>query len=275
MAIDKSILKSHLLKSQILKFSNSPTMMPLVLIPGLQGRWEYMRPAVDALSRFFDVHTLSLRGDVESLDDYVAQVVDVLDRANVDRAVICGVSFGGLVALRLAAARPERASALVLASTPAPGFRLKRRHRLYARLPWIFGPIFLLETPWRLREEVAAALPDRRARRTLRRATLRTLCTARLSVSQMAKRALLMTAIDPRSDCDRIQAPTLVVTGEPALDHVVPVDGSSAYAQAIPGARAVVLERTGHIGAVTRPEAFAAAVRDFVRSVRVQPDRVA
>ena len=23
---------------------------PLVLIPGLQGRWEYLRPAVDALS---------------------------------------------------------------------------------------------------------------------------------------------------------------------------------------------------------------------------------
>jgi hypothetical protein len=33
---------------------------PLVLIPGLQGRWEYLRPAVDALSVFFRVLTFSL-----------------------------------------------------------------------------------------------------------------------------------------------------------------------------------------------------------------------
>lgn len=248
---------------------------PLVLVPGIQGRWEYMRPAVDALSRSFDVRPLSLSGDARSLDDYVAQVVDVLDRARLDRAVICGVSFGGLVALRFAATRPERASALVLASTPAPGFTLRPRHRVYARLPWIFGPVFLMESPFRLRAEVAAALPDRRARRALGREALRTLCTARLSVSAMARRALLMTGVDLRPDCDRVQAPTLVVTGEPALDHVVPADGSSEYARLIRGARAVVLMRTGHIGTVTRPDAFADIVGDFVRSVRLQPDRVA
>ena len=33
---------------------------PLVLIPGLQGRWEYLRPAVDALSASFRVLTFSL-----------------------------------------------------------------------------------------------------------------------------------------------------------------------------------------------------------------------
>ena len=36
---------------------------PLVLIPGLQGRWEWMRPAVDALARRFRVLTFSLAGD--------------------------------------------------------------------------------------------------------------------------------------------------------------------------------------------------------------------
>ena len=33
---------------------------PLVLIPGLQGRWEYVQPAVDALSKMFHVITFSL-----------------------------------------------------------------------------------------------------------------------------------------------------------------------------------------------------------------------
>ena len=32
----------------------------LVLVPGLQGRWEYVRPAVEALARYFTVVTFSL-----------------------------------------------------------------------------------------------------------------------------------------------------------------------------------------------------------------------
>jgi pimeloyl-ACP methyl ester carboxylesterase len=69
-------------------------------------------------------------------------------------------------------------------------------------------------------------------------------------------------------DCARITAPTLVVTGERDLDRVVPVDGSSEYLRLIPNARAAVLERTGHLGSITRPEAFTAIVRAFTESQR-------
>jgi len=237
---------------------------PLVLVPGIQGRWEFMQPTVDALSRDFRPLPFSLRDDARSLDDYARQVSDTLDAAGVERAVIVGVSFGGLVALRFAAQHPSRTTALVLASTPGPGFTLRPRHRIYARLPWIFGPLFLLESPWRLRREVAAAIPDGRGRRALRRSTIATACRARLSLSAMARRALLMTSFDVTPDCSRVTAPTLVVTGERDLDFVVPAEGSIAYRHLIAGARASVLERTGHIGTVTRPDAFASLVRDFV-----------
>jgi proline iminopeptidase len=84
----------------------------------------------------------------------------------------------------------------------------------------------------------------------------------------MAARAHLITNSDIGADCERITAPTLVVTGEPALDHVVPVDGSSEYTRRIPNARAVVLERTGHLGSVTRPDAFCELIRAFVEGDR-------
>lgn len=246
---------------------------PLVLIPGIQGRWEYMRPAVDALSAHFRVLTFSL-DDATSLDGYVDQVVHALDERNIGRAVILGVSFGGLVALRFAAAYPERTAALVLASTPAPGWHLRPRHLFYARLPWIFGPLFLIESPWRMRAEFAAAFPNVRARRAFRRAALRTVLTAPISLSRMAARARLMSGLDLRADCARITAPTLVVTGERELDHVVPADGSSQYANLIPGARAVMLERTGHLGTITRPDAFSTLMRDFVGAELARPDEV-
>ncbi|PYR07806.1 MAG: hypothetical protein DMG00_16325 [Acidobacteria bacterium] len=223
----------------------------LVLIPGIQGRWEYMRRAVDALSKHFHVLTFSLC-NARTMDAYIDQVVRTLDENHVRRAVVLGVSFGGVVALRFAAAHPERTGALVLASTPGPGWHLRPRHRAYSRVPWIFGPLFLLETPWRLR--------------TFKREALRTILTAPISLSRMASRARLLSALDLGADCARISAPTLVVTGERALDHVVPADGSSQYVRLITDARAVMLERTGHLGTITRPDAFAEIVHEFVRA---------
>lgn len=238
---------------------------PLVLIPGLQGRWEYMRPAVDALSACFRVLTFSL-GDGD-LDDEVRRVAAVLAERRLERATICGVSFGGIVALRFAATYPASTEALVLASTPGPDWRLRPRHAVYARWPWLFGPLFLAETPLRMRAEMRAAFTETRTRRAFSENAVRTFVSAPVSLTRMAARARLIEAADRRGDCARVTAPTLVVTGEPALDHVVPADGSSAYARIIPGARVVVLERTGHLGSVTRPQAFAALVRDFVNGI--------
>ena len=196
-----------------------------MLIPGLQGRWEYLRPAVDELARYFRVLTFSLGAD--DLDGYARGVAAVMVNAKVERATICGVSFGGLIAVRFAAIYPTRCEALILASTPKPRLRLRRRHQTYLRAPWIFGPIFLAETPWRLRPEIRAAIPDGKARRRFSLRALRTAIGAPVSLSQMAARARMISTEDVTPDCARITAPTLVVTGERHLDHVVPDEGSS------------------------------------------------
>ena len=68
---------------ELIERGNGPA---LVLIPGLQGRWEYLRPAVDALSASFRVLTFSLgRGDLNS---YADQAAEMMARSGVERAVI-------------------------------------------------------------------------------------------------------------------------------------------------------------------------------------------
>jgi pimeloyl-ACP methyl ester carboxylesterase len=236
-----------------------------------------MRQAVDALSAHFRVITFPLCGEpgaglplerARGLDNYVSQVARVLDERRIDRAIICGVSFGGVVAVRFAATHPARTAGLILASTPGPAFHLKPRHRLYVRAPWIFGPLFVAETPWRLRAELAAALPEPSARTRFALTQLRTFLRAPVSLRRMAQRARYITTLDLADDCARITAPTLIITGEPGLDFIVPVEGSSAYLRVISGARGVVLERTGHQGVMTRPATFASLVRDFVEGQR-------
>jgi pimeloyl-ACP methyl ester carboxylesterase len=250
---------------------------PLVLIPGVQGRWEYMREAVDALARSFRVITFALAGERASglpfdaalgLDNFDAQVLRALDEAGIERAVICGVSFGGVVAARFAARHPERIRALVLVSTPGPIWNLKPRHQLYARAPWVFGALFAVEAPLRLRDELAVALPRPWAQVRFVLKVLRAFMRAPVSLGQMGRRARLVSTLDLADECRRITAPTLVVTGEAGLDHVVPMEGSSQYVRLIAGARGVVLERTGHQGVITQPETFAAVVRRFIDGKR-------
>ncbi len=249
---------------------------PLVLIPRLEGRWEYLGAAVDELARSFRVLTFSLCGEptaglpfdrARGLDNYLSQMRRALDDQRIDRAVVCGVSFGGVVAVRFAATEPARTAALVLASTPGPTWHLKPRHRLYARAPWLFGPVFVAETPWRMRAEIAAALPRPGARLRFALRQAGTFTHAPVSLRRMAVRAQMIAALDLVADCARVTAPTLVITGEPRLDRIVPADGSLEYARLIPGARSVVLERTGHQGVMTRPEAFAELVRGFHSSI--------
>src|SRR5262245_22659909 len=193
---------------------------PLVVIPTLHGRWEYIGPAVDALSKYFRVLTASLCDEPTSgavcerthgLDTYVDHVEAILDAKRLRRAVICGISFGGLIATRFAATHQATTAALVLVSTPPWNLRLRRRHQLYLRAPWLLGPLLLAESPWRLRPEVVRALPDRDERRQFSRTALKMFVTTPVSPGRMAARARLMTGLDLRRDCERITAPTLVI----------------------------------------------------------------
>ena len=89
---------------------------PIVVIPGVQGRWEWMKPAIDALAQRCRVVTFSLADEpscggrfdeARGFDSYVDQVRDALDAAGIDAAAICGVSYGGLIAAAFAARYPD------------------------------------------------------------------------------------------------------------------------------------------------------------------------
>jgi pimeloyl-ACP methyl ester carboxylesterase len=140
---------------------------------------------------------------------------------------------------------------------------------LYVRFPRLAAPVFFAGVPGRLREEIASALPDRRERWRLAWETARTFVRAPISPSRMARRALLIGRTDAASDAARIEAPTLVVTGEPRLDRVVPVEGTLEYARSIRNARSVEIAHTGHLGCITRPREFAADLRAFVQGAGV------
>lgn len=247
---------------------------PLVLVPGVQGRWEWMWPAVEALAAWFRVITYSLAGDRSSglpvpgagaFDRHVDQLERVMDHFGVTKATICGVSYGGLIAVRTAATRPSRVENLVLVSTPAPTWRPDERLQRYATSPRASTPGFVLGAPGRLWCEIGAARPGYRDRSVAVASYLARVCRYPASPMAMAGRVRCLAGHDFVPDARAVARPTLIVTGEPALDRVVPVAGTRQYLDLIPQAVGWTLDRTGHIGLITRPEAFAAALKSFVK----------
>lgn len=248
---------------------------PLVLIPGLHGRWEWNVPALRLLARRCRVISYSFSGDIGSgrpvdrelgFENHVRQLDEVLDRAGLEGAAICGISFGGFVALRYAATRPERVSALVLASAPGPGWAPTPQQARWIARPWLSAPAFVLTSPFRVWPEIRSAYdawPDRI--RFMVSQGLRAV-RAPMIPSLMSTRILEAQQIDFRADCARVTAPTLVLTGEEPLDRVVPVHVTRRYASLIRGARYEMLTGTGHLGSLTQPARFAEVVAEFVHA---------
>jgi pimeloyl-ACP methyl ester carboxylesterase len=250
--------------------------VPLVVVPGIQGRWQWQRPAIEALARRGRTITYSLCGEPDSgvrlgryttFEAHVDQLARVLDRAGLVSAAVCGVSYGGWIALRFAARFPERVSALVLASAPGPAFLPDARQQRYIRAPRLFLPLFVMSSRHRLGPEVLAALGEPHARWQLMRRQLAAMARYPVSPTLMARRARLALDEDFAADARRVVAPTLLVTGERGLDRVVPVASTREYLVLIPGAQHRELAETGHIGIVTKPEEWADIVRGFVDSV--------
>jgi pimeloyl-ACP methyl ester carboxylesterase len=91
----------------------------------------------------YDVTRVDLRGFGRSgrptgSFSHAGDLLAVLDASGIERAGFVGASFGGLVALDLAASHPERVAALVLADAPLP-------HQVWSDAGADAGDTFLTE----------------------------------------------------------------------------------------------------------------------------------
>jgi pimeloyl-ACP methyl ester carboxylesterase len=154
--------------------------------------------------------------------------------------------------------------ALVLASALAPGFTPDHRFAFYERAPRLLLPVFGVAAARRASGELREALPTVRERVRFSLGHGARVLGAPVSPRLMIERIRLLSTTDFSKDVSRVTAPTLVVTGDSGLDRVVPVEHTREYLRLLPWAEAATLDRTGHLGTVTRPAAFTRLVTDFM-----------
>jgi pimeloyl-ACP methyl ester carboxylesterase len=247
----------------------------VIVIPGIQGRWEWMTPAIDALAEHCRVITFSLCDEPSSgfatdadrgIENYMQQLDEVFARTDLGHAVVVGVSFAGPIAMEYSVRHPERVDGLMLVSALPPDWTPDARARFYMRAPLLFSPLFFVDAPIRAARELRASLPRITERLKFGAQQTNRLLHYFLSPTRMTTRLKWLGQFQ-FSDPSAFTKPVMLITGEPGLDRVVRPELTARYLQSLPHARHQVLARTGHLGTVTKPREFAAMVQAFLNEL--------
>jgi len=193
-------------------------------------------------------------GDVMTMRAAAARCSEGLDRAGIDRAVVCALSMGGYVAFELWRTARDRIAGLLLANTRAEADSEEaaaKRRELAKRLRRE-GNV-LAENPPPLLSEHAPDELRNRVRGTIAAQPAASIAAAALG---MAERP------DSTGDLGGIDVPVLVVTS--TEDALIPREISEPMAGAIPGAELAVIEGAGHLTNLEAPDEFQRLLVSFL-----------
>jgi pimeloyl-ACP methyl ester carboxylesterase len=200
-------------------------------------------------------------GDAPSLDEAADDLAAALDARGVtDPVVLAGLSMGGYVAMAFLRRHPGRVAALVLADTKAtadPPAAAANRER-------IAEEVVAAGSSAQLGEELLPKLLGSTTRETkpLVVGRVRAMVeTAPPGAVAWAQRAMAARP-DSTADLRAAGVPALVVVG--AQDEITAVADAEAMVAALPDAQLVLLHDAGHLSSMEAPDAFNAAVLEFL-----------
>jgi pimeloyl-ACP methyl ester carboxylesterase len=225
---------------------------PILLVPGLGCSARLYREQVAALWRFGPVTVADHTRD-DTMDGIARRIL----AAAPPRFALAGLSMGGFIALAMMRLAPERIDRLALLDTNAradtPERSAERESLIAMAQAGKFAEVNAILMPRYLH-------PDHRGE------------PFRKVVDEMAddvgvdgfvrQERAIISRPDSRPMLRDIRCPTLVLVGD--ADAATPPDLSREMADAIPGARLVIVEHCGHLSTIEQPDAVNAALIDWL-----------
>lgn len=243
--------------------------LPVVLVHGFPFDHTIWDAQMIALGGSFRMIAPDLRGFGESaapedgytMEHFAADIVTLLDRLGIDRAVWVGHSMGGYITMAALRRWPQRVRAVAFVATHArpdtPEKKLQRETSAdnvmrsgvsdiaFTMMSTIFAPAVDRQGPLaqRIYDIMIQASPAGVAG----------------ALRGMAARP------DSRETLRGLKIPALVISG--AEDELIGAELADELAGLIPGARHVVIPGAGHMPMVEQPDATTDALREFLESL--------
>jgi pimeloyl-ACP methyl ester carboxylesterase len=242
---------------------------PVVLVMGFGGdhlAWGLQIPALAATYRViaFDNRGVG-QSDAPDLPYTTPMMADdtvgLMDALGIERAHVCGVSMGGMIAQEIALRHPARVRTLQLHATLGRPDRylhalseawrdtrtkVNREEWLRSLALWLFSPITFAERPELVELLIQNALANPYPQ----------------SLTGFLRQGEAVRDHDALDRLDQIGCPTLVSVAD--HDILVPPRFSHQIVQRLPGAELKTLAAAGHAYMWERPESFNAMVLDFL-----------
>ena len=237
---------------------------PIIFLHGVGSDKSVWRPQIDFFSPSRHVIAFDYPGYGESdpadseadHDDFAAAILTAMDALEVERAHLCGLSLGGVVAIAMHHAAPHRCASLIIADSFSahPDGRgifnrsvkasrsMTMRELAEERVELLLAP----NTPDALRDELVATM-------------------AAISPDAYRVGARAVWLADQRDRLDGIDVPTLVIVGD--QDRVTPPMLSRDRSNRIAGSRLVEIHGAGHLTNIEQAAAFNAAADQFLAGI--------
>jgi pimeloyl-ACP methyl ester carboxylesterase len=227
---------------------------PLVFVHGFTTTSEFWREQAEEFSKSYRVIRINLPGHGASpsptsrsyrIEDFVEDVVRVFQELSIEKAVLIGLSMGGIVAQKFVVKYPHLVKALVLVDTTSHGIGADAT-----------ADAFLAAVDKRGAEKAIQDLSDlsfgSSATPALVEWARREVIQTPEFVARGAIRSLNDT--DTRSSLSQIKVRTLVIAGEE--DRVTPPRESAILAKGISNSTLSIIPGVGHFSMIEKPAAF-------------------
>lgn len=245
--------------------------VPILFLHGFPFDKSMWKEQIDSLKESFCTIAVDIRGFGKSTDEethlgidlFTDDLIAFMDRRNIEKAIVCGLSMGGYIALNAVKRFPERFEALILADTQctadsdeAKEKRLKTVEEIKQKGTSEFNENFIKSVfhpdSFQNKREVVERLREVVVSNSTR------LITAGLVA--LAERS------ESCSTLGAIAIPTLIICG--AQDQLTPVAQSQFMHENIKGSLLKVIEGAGHVSNLEQPEEFNKHLNSFLKTVK-------
>lgn len=241
--------------------------VPIIFLHGFPFDKSMWKGQIEFLKTTYRLIACDIRGFGKSTDEksplnmslFADDLIEFMDKLEIDKAIICGLSMGGFITLNAAKRFPDRFEALVLCDTQCiadtPEVKEKRLNtiaKIEAEGVSDFNEGFLKSVFHK------DSLADKKELVS----ALRSVVFA--NSQQIITQGLLALATrsETCSTLDKISIPTLIICGRE--DAVTPLEQSEYLKEHILGATLKVIDNAGHVSILEQPNEFNEHLSEFL-----------